>query len=260
MKKIVFFLFASVAALSAQAGHYIEFKMKSEAVSGLLKSWNQDGNNRSQMMMDLPIDGSLLPPGIPNPRNMVLLSLKSQPGKIFLLNEMAKTYSEGPASRNFDNKGEDEKYEITIVGKETVNGYNCTHLKSIRKDAGQTVAMEWWVSQDVKGYKELFDVRTRQFSTEGLYKSMKEKNVEGFPVKIRVLSGNKNQMEMELVKVEQLDIPESMFSLEGLTKAELNPLMQGGMDMEKLKNMSPEDRQKFFQEMKKLRGNPAGLE
>jgi hypothetical protein len=34
--------------------------------------------------------------------------------------------------------------------------------------------------------------------------------------------------------------------------------MPGGMDPEKIKNMSPEERMKFFQEMQKMQGIPKG--
>lgn len=63
-------------------------------------------------------------------------------------------------------------------------------------------------------------------------------------------------MEMNLVKAEKMDIPESRFSLDGFTKRDGSPFMPpGGMDPEKLKNMSPEERMKFFQEMQeKMRG------
>ncbi len=86
---------------------------------------------------------------------------------------------------------------------------------------------------------------------------MQAKGIEGFPVKMLMNRRGRAQegfMEMNLVKAEKIDIPESRFSLDGYTRREGSPFMPGGMDPEKMKNMSPEERMKFIQEMQKQMG------
>ena len=235
------------------AGTYVEFSMKGQAANkggaemeGSMKAWFQDGNTRSRFQMNLP-PGMDKIPGMPGIGNMVMLKLKDQPGKAYMMDESNKTYFETPEGAEKDAPEED--FDITIIGQEKVNGYNATHLKAVSKITKSV--MDWWVSKDVAGYQEMKNFRTRQFNTNSLYKWMDAKSVEGFPVKMIMSRGQERFMEMNLVKAEKMDIPASQFSLDGYTKREGSPFMPGGMDPEKLKNMSPEDRIKFFQELQK---------
>jgi len=252
MKKGFVWLVLLIASNLAQAGIYTEFRIKTvEGLTGTMKAWYQDGNTRSQVVMATP-DG--MSGGMGRMGNMVMLHLKEQSDKNFILDEASKTYYEG-----FQNKSKneaEEEYEISILGKELVNGFNCTHVKASRKSGGRG-EMEWWVSKDVVGYKEMAGMKTRQFNSSPIFKAMADKGLEGFPVKM-LIGGRDGKMEMEMVKAEKMDIPESRFSLDGYTKKEGMPFGQGSFDREKIKNMSPEERMKFFQEMQKQMGVPEG--
>ena len=243
-----------IASHLAQAGIFTEFRLKTaEGLTGTMKAWYQDGNTRSQVVMSTP-DG--IPGGIGKMGNMVMLHLKEQADKNFIIDEASKTYYEGFQNKRRSEDGAEEEYEITILGKEMVNGYNCTHVKASRKSSGRG-EMEWWVSKEVSGYKEMVGMKTRQFNTNAIFKAMSEKGLEGFLVKM-LIGGRDGKMEMELVKAEKMDIPESKFSLDGYTKKEGMPFGPGGFDRDKIKNMSPEERMKFFQEMQKQMGAPEG--
>ena len=221
---------------------------------GTMKVWYQDGNTRSQMQMDMPSGGG--PSGMPGMGNMVTLHLQSQPDKTFMLDEKNKSYFEMQKRKGREEEqNAEEDYDIKVLGQEKVNGYNCTHIKASRKSGRPDAEMDWWISKEVAGYQEMKDINTRQFNTKSMYKSLAAKGVEGFPVKM-ITGGRRGEMEMELVKIEKLDMPESRFSLDGFSKKEGNPFMPGGMDPEKLKNMSQEERMKFFQEMQKNMGAP----
>ncbi len=252
MKKISIILFLIVLSRIAFAGFYIEFRIKTEeGAIGIMKIWQQDGNSRTQMLMDNPASGQLV--GMPNLANLISLRLLGEPEKTFILNEKDKSYFEAPQRQG---RGEQESqkddYMISVIGTEKINGFSCTHFKASRKSGGPRGEMEWWVSKEVAGYQDLGDLETRQFSTRSMYKEMAKNGIEGFPVKM--LMGSRNgKMEMELVKAEKVDIPESRFSLAGYSKKDGMPFLPGGMDMEKVRNMSPEDRVKFFQEMQKSR-------
>lgn len=211
-----------------------------------MKAWFQDGNTRSRIQMNLP-SGMDKFPGMPGLGNMVMLQLKDQPGKTFMMDESNKTYFE--TSERMEKDAPEEDFDITVIGQEKVNGYHATHLKAVSKTTKSV--MDWWVSKEVTGYQEMKNFRTRQFNTTSLYRLMEEKSVEGFPVKMIMSRGKERSMEINLVKAEKMDIPDSQFSLNGYAKKESSPFMPGGMDSEKLKNMSPEDRIKFFQELQK---------
>jgi hypothetical protein len=260
MKRALIIILTLFSATFMQAGTYVEFKMTGAAgskndpgIQGTMKAWYQDGNTRSQMQMEMP-GGMGRMPGMPDMGNMIMLLLRDQPDKTFMLDEKNKTYSE--IFKNQGKKDQEEDYEITIMGQEKVNGYSTTHIKALSKGPSKA-EMEWWVSKEVAGYEEMKNFRSRQFNTSDMYKSMKSKGVDGFPVKMLMGGRGRNRemvMEMNLVKAEKMDMPESRFSLDGYTKREDSPFMPGGMDPEKLKNMSPEERMKFIQEMQKQMG------
>ncbi len=265
---VLFPLLISLVTLSSYGGTYVEFTVKGLAnpgsesgITGKMKAWYQDGNTRSQMQMNL-LAGSERIPGFSGMGNMVMLLLNEQPDKTYILNEKDKTYFEMPKRPGREEQeNQEEDFDITIIGNEKINGYNCTRIRASRKKGGPKAEMEWWISREVPGYLEMKNFRTRQFNTKSMYKALQEKGVEGFPVKIWTTSpgrGRSMAMELELVKAEVMDIPESRFSLAGYTKKESSPFMSGGMDPEKIKNMSPEERMKFFQEMQKMQGIPKG--
>ena len=241
---IAFLFFASPSF----AGYYVEFKISGpNGMNGVMKSWSQAGNARSQFQMTVP--------GMPGGISSASLYLESNSSKFFMINEEEKTYSEYDRQKSEDFKEDvGAEYEVVVVGKETVNGYASTHVK-IRKK-GMKTYMNWWVSKDLKYYSELKTMKGKYLNSKGMYAALAEKGVDGFPVRM-VMEGKGDQpgMQMDLVKAESMDIPASKFSLDGYTKSAgpaMSPL--GGMDMEKIKNMTPAERQKMMEEVMKKYG------
>jgi Domain of unknown function (DUF4412) len=243
------FLFTSIYSF---AGYYIEFKVTSaQGMSGTMKSWYQDGSTRSQMNFGegMPAMG----PGM-GMMNMTSLQLKSNPDAFYILNEKEKTYFEsGKRKHEGETNDDKEKYEVAVLGKETVNGYSTTHV-TLKAKTERTGIMHWWVTTDVKGYSDLADMKNRYINGSAATRAMAEKGVQGFPVRMK-MGVDKMEMQMDLVKAELMDIPDSKFSLEGYTKQDRpSPMMPGGVDMQKIQNMTPEERQKFVEQMQKQYG------
>ena len=249
MKQFYLFLLILLPLRLLLAGTYVEYKIKSQAgTAGIMKAWYQDGNTRSQMRMEMPAAGHRMA-GLPDMGSMSVLLLRDQPDKTFMIDEGSGTYFEAPQWRG--SGASEPEYEITVLGREEINGYSCIRIKAAGKSPGDRSEMELWVSKDVPGYRELKNFRTRQFNNASLHKAMEAKGLEGFPVKMLMNGGGRGRekaLEMELVKSEIMDIPDSRFTLDGLIKKEGNPFMPAGMDPEKLKNMSPEERMKFFRQ------------
>ena len=244
---IVISLFLATPSF-AGSGYYVEFKISGQqGMAGVMKSWSQSGNSRSQFQMNVP--------GMPEGISTASLFLENNPTKYFTINEKEKTYVEHDRQKNEEFKDDDAaEYEVVVVGKETVNGYAATHVK-IRKKGSKT-DMHWWVSKDLKYYSELKSMKGKYLNSKGMYAALAEKGVDGFPVRMRMEGkGEEANMQMDLVKAETMDIPASKFSLDGYTKSEapaMNPM--GGMDMGKIKNMTPEERQKMMEEVMKKYG------
>ena len=146
-----------------------------------------------------------------------------------------------------------QDYEVTVIGKEKVNCYNCTHVKVVRK--GSNIAEEMWNSKDVVDYSSLLNVKTRFTGRDNLNKALVAKGAEGFPVRIKS-SEHGTDVQIDLVKAERKNQPASLFSLDGYTKSAAKPAGSQSQQemMQKLQNMTPEERQKYIEEMKKQYG------
>jgi hypothetical protein len=233
-------------------GAYVEYKLSSgEGVGGTMKMYFQDGNSRSEMEMQIP--------GMPGGgMNNASVYLKSNPDKIYMLNEKNKTYSEMDISK-LDNAQQpaekNDEYEVTVVGKEKVNSYNATHVKV--KHKGSKTEMDMWTSADVANYASYQNIKSK-YTSVGLYKALKEKGADGVIVRM-VVGDHGHNMQMDLIKAETKSVDAAKFSLAGYTKSERPSYGPGpGADrqelMEKMKNMTPEERKEMIEQMRKAHG------
>ncbi len=223
-------------------GFYFEMKMSSskQGDMGNMKVFSQDGNTRSEIHMGTPM-GAI---------DMVALNLKSTPNLVYMVNEKDKTYSETDATKSSQWKdNSQDEYEITVLGKEKVNGYNSTHVKVKRKDS--KIEEEMWTSTEIPDYGSFEMAKTKFTGRVNLIKALKEKGVEGFPIRIKTAAGG-NDMQIDFVKAEKRSNPSSLFSISGYTKSANAAI--GGIDMkeamQKMQNMTPEERKAFIEQMK----------
>jgi hypothetical protein len=233
-------------ALNAQ-GYYIEYKLSSSGsskgnLSGTMKSYAQDGNSRTEMNMNVAGIGAM---------EMISLTLKSNPGTVYLLNDKTKTYTEVNTSDNEEWKDYPQsEYEVTVIGKEKVNGYNATHIKVRRK--GSTNDMEIWNTTEITGYADFAALKTKYTGKYNLLKAMQAKGAEGFPVRIRVAE-KMYTMQMDLVKAEKRNNPSSLFNLSSYTKGNGKSITQGNINVQEMiqniQNMTPEEREKWIKQM-----------
>lgn len=159
------------------------------------------------------------------------LTLKAEPSKIYLLNEKDKTYSEIESSNDDEWKDRAQaEYEITVVGKETVNGYNTTHV--IIKINGKQ-REELWTTKDIAGYVDFSKVKSKYTGKENMYKALAAKGADGMTVRIKIEERGQG-MQMELVKVEKRNNPAVLFSLSGYTKGNGFSGMPGGEGMQEM--------------------------
>jgi hypothetical protein len=234
-------------AMQASAqGMYIEFKMtgSQSGISGTSKAYSSDGNTRSEINITAPqMPGG----GI----SKVSLILKSDPKKVYMLDDKAKTYTETEITASSMPAEDPGEYEVTLVGKEKVNGYNCTHVKLKRKT--QTTDEDVWVSTEVLNYKMYTSVKSK-YTSAGLFKAMADKGAIGFLVRITTQERG-TTMQVDLVKSEMRSNPASLFSLDGYTKQETastgaNPSSSQQDMVKKIQSMTPEERQKFIDQLR----------
>jgi hypothetical protein len=253
MKKFAFILtFIAIATYAFSQGYYVEFKISSETsvgkqIAGNMKSYYQSGNSRSEMSMNIP--------GVPTGMNVVSLILSNAPGKIYMLNEEAKTYSELETKEGEWREHAKAEYEITVVGKEKVNGYNTTH--SIVKVNGKQL-QEIWTTKDIDGYSNFAKMKSKYTGQENMFTALADKGAEGMPVRMKV-SEHENTMQMDLVKAEKLNVPFSKLSLDGYTKGTntgTSRTVPSQQEMiQKFQNMTPQEREEMIKQMQQQYGN-----
>ena len=251
MKKVLLAatLLTLTLALWAQ-GFYIEYKITSGTVKGggTIKNYAQDGNTRSEAVISAP--------QLPNGIKITSLSLKASANVIYLLNEKEKTYSELKTTETEDYKDYPQAdYEVTVLGKETVNGYNTTHV-TVKVNGKQR--QEMWTTKDIAGYADFSKVKTKYTGQDNLYKALAAKGAEGMPVRVKMAESGQN-VQLDLVKAEKRSNPATLFSLSGYTKsnnASGLPSIEGMPDMQemmkKLQNMTPEEREEMMKKLKEL--------
>ncbi|HLP22113.1 MAG TPA: DUF4412 domain-containing protein [Chitinophagales bacterium] len=231
-------------ALSAQ-GYYIEYKMTSTGehvdVAGSMKAWYQDGNTRSDISLNTGQMGAI---------QISTLLLKSEPNKIYMLNEKDKTYSEMAATGQQDLEDRPQaEYEVEVIGRETINGYNTTHS---RVKVNGKKQMEVWTTKDITGYGDFSKIKSKYTGKENMYKALAAKGAEGMPVRIKAVE-NGQTIQLDVVKAEKKNNSPSLFSIAGYTKKDGLGVLPGGEAlqemMEQLKNMTPQQREEM---MKKL--------
>src|SRR5687767_13525736 len=125
MKRLVISMIAVLIGTTLFAqGFYLEFKISSadakQNFSGEMKAYAQDGNSRAEVKMNIPGMAAI---------NISTLSLSKQPDVIYLLDTKNKTYSEVSTNTEDYKDHPLSDYDVTVIGKEKVNGYKTTHVK-----------------------------------------------------------------------------------------------------------------------------------
>ncbi len=174
---------------------------------------------------------------MPSDIQMVTVSPSETPNLIYLINPAHKSYSVIDTNEMRKEMAGVEKSDgynnakIENLGKETVNGYNCSH---VRITHGESV-MEMWVSKEILDY---FTYARMQSANDKnmpeLARRMKAEGLDGFPVKIWHKQAN---IITELTKVEKHGLEASLFKVpEGYTKTEF-PAIHLGSSANKKKEL-----------------------
>ncbi len=253
-KNVLLLILLSVVALfqlSAQ-GYYLEFKVsntsqEANAVAGSMKLYAQNGNSRSSISMSsaaLP-EGNIM---------MTTLSLKSVPDTVFMLDEKSKTYTAlSSATKDEWKERAVADYKVEVLGKETVNGYNATHVRILINDRLQE---ELWTTKEIEGYADFSKIKSKYTGQDNLYRALAAKGAEGMPVRIRV-NESYSHMQMDLVKAEKRTNPSSLFTLEGYTRSSGLSGFPAGQELmqeilRKMQQATPEEREELIRQMNQM--------
>jgi hypothetical protein len=248
MKKTILFIssLCVIAAVNAQNGAHMEYKITSTkgATGNVNVNYSEYGS---------ATDFNMVVPQMPGGgfQNKSLSPAGSD--VVYMINDKDKTYSEVKKSEsNDDNK----TYEVKKLGEEKVNGYKCVH--ALVTEGKET--HEVWNTKDIADYAKYSEgmKNNRRLGSAKREQALKDAGCDGLPVKT-VHKGNEREgdMTMELVKLEKKNFSKSDFEIPaGYTKSSAGgaPGAPGMKSREELMNMSPEERAKYVEEMKKKYG------
>lgn len=161
----------------------------------------------------------------------VVIGKMKQPHYSIILDDKSKEYSLNVIDTALINMAH-EKYTVTKLGNESVNGYNCVHAKLVSTTGSgmfkSTSTEDIWTSTDVPGYDMFKKATLQQNITPAMIKALNDAGCGGFFVKMT--SGDKQySMTMQLTKIERQSFPASMFKIpNGYSESKAN-LMFGNM-------------------------------
>lgn len=220
---------------------YIEYSITGEMnkVAGSTKIYYKNGNTRSVI--------SVATGQKPAVADRVSLVLQTNPYKGYVLDETTKTYTEVELSKIIKAEADSADFEITVIGKEKIANYNCTHVKM--KRLSQPGEQDIWLCKEIASYKDFAGINSK-YTSPGFYRALLAKGVEGFPVRI-LLNGQANTTQIDLVSFEQKPLSDELFSIKGYTYNDnAAPAALQQMN-QKLQQMTPGERIKFLDEMRK---------
>lgn len=249
IKLLAALLFSGMIAIG-QNGASMEFKYSSsKGTSGTMLLKHSEYGSKSEINMK----------SAKGPNGMVMSSLikKSNPDIIYMINESNKTYSEMKKSATNGNQEDKHTYTVKKIGNETINGYKCIH-STVTNEKNQVTEM--WTSKDIIDFGKYSDAlnNDKNFGSNKRDQAIKAAGCDGFPVKmVQKSKDNEGDVTMELVKFEKKSFSKSDFEIpSGYSKAAgMTPgAIPGIKTQDELMKMTPEERAKYVEELKKMYG------
>ncbi|MFI5148783.1 MAG: DUF4412 domain-containing protein [Bacteroidia bacterium] len=239
--------------VSAQTGVIFKYKISSSSgATGSVTGYYADGNFRSDFNMDIP----QMPNGGISTSNLVL---KDKPKTIFTLNDKNKTYTEMEIKDKSDTAKGNEA-TVKVLGNEKIGKYNCIHSQVTQNNH----VSEYWTTREIADYEKYSNAHrgNRMMGKGNTSAALKSANADGFIVKTfsKDMRGNENSLELEsfengAVSADKFKIPDGYTKQETPAPGTAPGMAPGqGFDYNKLKDMTPEERQKFIEAMKKQAG------
>ena len=248
-----FALFLATIAAAAQNGAIIEFKITStQGASGNVKGYYSAGNSRVEMQMNIP-----QMPAAGFSRTSIVKSDK--PLTVYALNEKNKTYTTTEVKQDPTTSTNTNESSVKIVGKEKVGIYNCIHAIVAATRTTGTQSNEFWTTTEITDYEKFAKNagENKFMGTGSEYAALVKAGAAGFIVKSLTKDPRGGEFTMELVKIEKKEIAASTFQIPTDYKLSATPASPvGGIDINKLQSMTPEERAKYIEEMKKQYGAP----
>lgn len=205
---------------------YMSTTIPGEAVSEMKLFIGKQGV-RTETAMELE--------GQSSKQKMIMIAPAATPEKIYMINEAAGTCMEVDVSRPGKKVDVDpfKDAKIENLGKEMVNGYNCTHVRIT--EGIKDMTMDIWVTKDMLDYFAYERMQgSRDRNMPKLAERLKAAGLDGFPVRTKISPAG---IVTDLTKVERTSLDDALFKVpDNCTKMQV-PTAPQGMTPEKMKEM-----------------------
>ncbi|ACF12557.1 conserved hypothetical protein [Chloroherpeton thalassium ATCC 35110] len=183
------------------------------------------------------MDMLITPPQFSAPMKTSMILKHENPDEAYILMDATKSYMVldlKKAAAVTGGLNVDEEYDVKVIGKEKIRGYQCQHVKI----TGATTDMDLWLSSEILDFDTFRRLQSQnpKMSNSALADALHKSGADGFPVKM-LQQVNGQTVKMELVKAEKKAIPASAFSIPK-DYQQMQPQMQMSQEqMEKMKEM-----------------------
>ncbi|MCW3084449.1 MAG: hypothetical protein JWP12_1815 [Bacteroidetes bacterium] len=246
---LVFF----AGSIIAQNGAQIEYKLTSadKNINGTMKIYFSGQNTRTEM--------SMMAPQMPGGISKISIIKSDKPSTIYSLDQKSKTYTTAETKPATAAPTDNTPVTVKVIGKEKVGKYNCTHAQVTR---GKETSDYWTTTEiaDFDKYRKA-DSKNKFMGNDGTQAALAKNGADGFIVKSVTKDQRGMEMTMELVSFEKKDIAASLFEIPAdykLAAAGTGAPTAPAIDAAKLQNMTPEERAKYVEELKKQYAAPGG--
>ncbi|HEY3203811.1 MAG TPA: DUF4412 domain-containing protein [Thermoanaerobaculia bacterium] len=270
-------LCAAAAVASAQFEGIAEFKAVTNMEQGKpVPSTARMFLTKSAYRLEWETDTSTIAEGkrgktsVPAHVKMTMVSRLADPDKLYMINDQNKSYSVTDLKKIREEAGgvrDKETYTVQKLGSDAVAGISC---QKVLLTSSKGTEVEICISKEIAASSQWISaMNRRQGDSSSWLKVLKEKGVEGFPVRwsIRHKGAKEATMIMELTRLEKKPLPgslfevpagykESDFAMGGLTPEQERTMADAKAKMnEALEEMTPEERKAYEDAMKKY-GQP----
>ena len=184
------------------------------------------GEGRSEMNLAAML-------GAKNSSKIIVIGKSNQPHYSIILDNEEKLFSLNVIDTSLINNNF-EKYTVTKLGNENVQGYNCIHARLVTTSGSgmfkSSSTMDMWTSVDVPGYSVFQKASIQQNVQPAMMKALGDAGCAGFLVKMTSADTKDYSMTMQLTKAEKQTFPASMFKIPaGYTESKNNLMFQNMM-------------------------------
>ncbi|MEO8111559.1 MAG: DUF4412 domain-containing protein [Ginsengibacter sp.] len=201
-------------AANGGSGTYYEYTVVSTTREhGTIQStsklyFTNNGEGRSEMNLAAMM-------GAKNGTPLIVIGKIIQPHYSVVIDNENKEYSLNIIDTSLTNMVH-QKCQVTKIGNETVNGFNCIHAKLVSTTGSgmfkSTSTEDIWTSADVPGYATFKKATIQQNITPAMTKALNDAGCGGFFVKMTSVDKHYS-MTMQLTKAEKETFPASLFKI-----------------------------------------------